>query len=971
MSLNLDWVPEQTSLFQTLVLEIPSRELRQYVRVELTRKRGILFNSKFIEPKSSATTSADTVECPTLATLQGVILDLLTEPPEGLFSGELALLGDGLGDVGSAGRSLRLVRHALQLAALFHSYLKLGCHPQTAPLDNVNRNWQLQLWEIVIPRAIERSKANAENANAQQLENEATLSAVCPPADGEFPSEPDVIWTTSASPRQEIRNVASTIATKIRSGELTDLSRVAVVLPPRQTQEYAVQLSGIFAEEFNIPFVLHEPLNNAGSALAAAFSQTLRALAVGSGKADVLTLLMHDAFAIVRDAEEEQLLRKWTDTLGVVHGINADDLSETFVPEKDQHTSYHWVQAVDRLAVMALSAPDTSDATGVPRQMLGLVQRVTNFVSTLSDFRKKEFHQLRTLADWSKTMKRLARKLFSEKLVEAESDVQFEFNDLLRTLENVSLIGSTSARFDFVMMNELIRRPLSRPRRQGRALHRHGVAVFSLKKGALRIPFEHVFLLGAEDGQIPRVNKISGMHLFPKIALEQPDTVSARDSEALRELLLTPKRKTAISHIEKNIANGEKKRPSHALLSLIPNLSAERIKPAPIVRAQSSVDANSVDWTTPPTLNASIPPDQDHGSESFGSKKISASALADFMFCPVVATAKHKLRIAENPLPRDEARYPDAELSFIAKANLAEDVFQRWLADPAMSDTQCDELLRERLRTHAEKSAMPASNREEIELKPLYELLAKWRECASKYRPSQLFSLGRTAHSNGALILPEINLGANNNLCGKLHAFVHVDDQTQTATATVLSYSTIKKTDIKTKPISVIPPEPSSKAMLTLCALSLLPEQDTPAPLNELFKKFRAAQHWRLHILSHQLNRGFDNYEKTFAAWPEKDVRNWLGIWIGILNAESFPKIMPLKRIYEKLIEKGRADANIPAEQKLRDDFLRNDIDSRPYASRHLLGDTLMNQKFEEEPLEVLRQRYPWIFYPRQGNEHG
>jgi len=400
MSLNLDWVPEQKSLFQKLVLEIPSRELRQFVRIELTRARGILFNSKFIEPKSGIARSTDTAGCPSLATLQGVILDLLTEPPQGLFSGELALLAAGIGEAGSVGRSLRLVRHALQLAALFHSYLKLGCNPQTAPQDNVNRNWQLQLWDIVIPLAQERAKAEAENANIGQLENDDTLKAVCPAAEGHLPSAPDVSWTTSSSTRQELRNVASAIATKIRSGEMTDLSRVAVVLPPRQTQEYAVQLSGIFAEEFNIPFILHEPLNNAGSAIAPAFLQTLRVLADGSRKEEFLALLLHDAFAIVRDAEEEQLLRKWTDTLGVVHGINADDLSETFVSEKDRQTAYHWLQAVDRLAVMALSAPATSDATGVPRQMLGLVQRVTNFVSTLSDFRRNEFHQLKSLNDW-------------------------------------------------------------------------------------------------------------------------------------------------------------------------------------------------------------------------------------------------------------------------------------------------------------------------------------------------------------------------------------------------------------------------------------------------------------------------------------------------------------------------------------------------------------------------------------------
>jgi hypothetical protein len=973
MSFNLDWVPEQKSLFQKLVLEIPSRELRQFVRVELTRRRGVLFNSKFIEPKFGLENPTNTVECPTLANLQGVILDLFTEPPEKLFSGELALLAAGIGEAESAGRSLRLVRHALQLAALFHSYLKLVCHPQTAPRDNVNRNWQLQLWEIVIPLAQKRAKAHAEHANAPQLENHDTLRAVCPAAEGNLPSALDVSWTTSASTRQELRNVASAIATKIRNREITDLSRVAVVLPPRQTQEYAVQLSGIFAEEFNIPFVLHEPLNNAGSALAPAFLQTLRVLAAGSRKAEILALLLHDAFAIVRDAAEEQLLRKWTDTLGVVHGINADDLSETFVPEKDRHKSYHWLQAIDRLAVMALSAPDTSDATGVPRQMLGLVQRVTNFVSTLSDFRRSDFYQLKSLNDWSKTTKKLARKLFSEKIAEADADAQSEFHDLLRALDDVSIEGSTSAQFDFVMINELLRRPLSRPRRQGRGMHRHGVPVFSLKKGALRIPFEHVFLLGAEDGQMPRVSRISGMHLFPKIALEQPDTVTACDTEALRELLLMPNRKIFISHIEKNISNGEKKRPSHTLLSLIPTLSAKDIKPAPVVRPQPAVFFGLPVWVESNELRASTPeePTSESQSESFGSKKISVSVLADYMSCPVVATAKHKLRIAENPLPREEARFPDAELSFIGKVSIAEEIFQRWLSDPEMSDHSCEELLRESLRTHAAQRVVPASNREEIEFKPLQDLLSKWRECSAQYRPSHLFSLGRTVHSNGALILPEIDLGANSKLCGKLHALVHLDERTRTATATVLTNSSLKKTKIKTKPISVIPPEPSSKAMLTLCALSLIPEQNTPASARDIFKKFRDAQNWRLHILTNQFERGFENYEKTFAAWSAKDARDWLGVWSDLLNSDSLPKLLPLKRIYEELIKKGRNETQLPTEYKLRDDFFRNDIDSRPYSSRYLLGDAIMNQEFEVEPLEVLRQRYPWIFYPRQGNEHG
>ncbi|MEN9825847.1 MAG: hypothetical protein RI953_1592, partial [Pseudomonadota bacterium] len=336
-----------------------------------------------------------------------------------------------------------------------------------------------------------------------------------------------------------------------------------------------------------------------------------------------------------------------------------------------------------------------------------------------------------------------------------------------------------------------------------------------------------------------------------------------------------------------------------------------------------------------------------------------------------VATAKHKLRVAEDPLPQEEARYPDAELSFIAKVNIAGGVFQRWLSDPEMTDARCDELLRESLRIDAAQRVVPASNREEIELKPLQDLLAKWREYSAQYRPSQLFSLGRTAHSNGALILPEVDLGENVKLCGKLHALVHLDEKTQTATATVLTLSTIKKTEIKTNPISIIPPEPSSKAMLTLCALSLIPEQDTPALVQDFFKKFRAARNWRLQILTHQLNRGFDNYEKTFAAWSAKDSRNWLNVWLDLLNADSLPKLLPIKRIYEELIKKGRNETKLSSESKLRDDFFRSDLDSRPYSSRYLLGDALMNQEFEDEPFEVLRERYPWIFYPRQGNEHG
>jgi hypothetical protein len=159
--------------------------------------------------------------------------------------------------------------------------------------------------------------------------------------------------------------------------------------------------------------------------------------------------------------------------------------------------------------------------------------------------------------------------------------------------------------------------------------------------------------------------------------------------------------------------------------------------------------------------------------------------------------------------------------------------------------------------------------------------------------------------------------------------------------------------------------------MLTLCALSLIPEQDTPALVQDFFKKFRAARNWRLQILTHQLNRGFDNYEKTFAAWSAKDSRNWLNVWLDLLNADSLPKLLPIKRIYEELIKKGRNETKLSSESKLRDDFFRSDLDSRPYSSRYLLGDALMNQEFEDEPFEVLRERYPWIFYPRQGNEHG
>lgn len=962
MGFDLSWIPVQSSPFQKLVLEVPSRELRQFLRLELTRERGILFNSKLIEPEDECAEQPDGAPCPTFGVIRGVLLDLLTSSSDDFYVGDLELLGCAIGDAGSVGRSLRIVRHSSEIASLFHSYFKLGCTPEMAPAENINRNWQARLWERCLPEIRSRMQVIAQDEKSALRFGADPLHAKCPPATYARPDNIQADWSTALSSRSELRWVADKIVKGVRDGSISDLSKVVVVLPPRKTQEYAVQLSGVFSEEFQIPFMLNESLNSAGVGFAPAFLQVLELLLHGGDKSMALSLMQHDAFSVVRDAAEEDLLESWCGSLGVVLGLDASDLRDTFIPSADQETAYQWLQATDRLALLALDVPDADSATGVPRSMLPLAQRVVHFVTVLTDFRANSVRPAKPLSDWSKSLLNLSHLLFAERDSLREPSAETEFQELNRTLARLSADGTTGTDYDFTMVCELLRGPLKRPRRRSSTEHRYGVTVLALKKGALRVPFEHVFVLGAEDGQMPRISRVSGMHLFPEKALQHADTVGERDKEALRELLLFPGRKIHISHVEKNIANGEKKRPSHEILNLLPQFNPENIFEAPPVRAQQRSKSDSNIFTV--SDKKSVPPAEHLSERKFGLKTISTNALSDLMKCPVVGRARHRTGIAESPIPKEDTRFPDAELSFIERIGIYDNALRLWLGDERQTPSDLKKILGQALAAQEKRRAVPASNRIDTELEALGTVFNRWMSATSDLRPSVLFSLGRRAQSRNCLILPEVILKNTFKISGKLPAHIHYSVENKTVTATVTTFSNLKESRKKKQYLHF---ETSAQAILSLTSLMLVEAENSPNDVRPFLAQVQSASHWQIRVLSQYADSTLDYMEKTIDAWTRDAASEWLMLWADLLISPSAPKLLPLKIIYDDFILNDKKAEDIVIDAKFKSRFEEDGIGSGPYKSRWLNGNAVINCEFEDNPGEVLMRRYPWCFDSIEG----
>lgn len=957
MKLNLDWIPKQTSPFQTTLVHVPSRELRQLYRTELTRERNVLFNTKLIEPSVNSSPLADDIPCPSLTTVQGVLLDTLIQAEPTFFEGHLQLLGQAIGSAGSPGRSLRLVRHALQIASLFHSYLRTGVNPGNAIDSNINKGWQAQLWSACTEEIHARAKkeAEAKKTNTRGIEVvEVRFAEQLSVDDSNRPK--NIVWTTSSNTRMELRHVASQICNALTKRQITDLNSVAVVLPPRQTNEYAVQIASIFNEEFRIPFNLHESLNNTGVGFAKAFALVLEMLSSTFRKADVLHILKHDAFGIIQSGEDEFFLESWTKKLGVVFGLDATDLEQSFIPANERESRYQWMQAIDRLCLVALDVPKASDTLGIPRGSLGLVQRLSHFFLSLRNFRKTNSSANFTLGDWAVEFKKFARALFEEKARLGEAADRKEFDEVLRSLDALARMGCISGNFDIDMAIELVRHPLLRARkRRSGSMYQRGVSVFTLRPGALRVPFTHVFLVGAEDGNVPRIDRVEGTHLFPECALALPDTPHNRDTVALKELVYAhPDRRLFISHVEKNISNGEKKKPSHLLLSLL-GIDI-KISVAPITRA--ILDEPTIETKRVPEFGSTSEiavVDESPELPSLGQKKIPVRALIDACSCPVVARSKYFLKVGENPLPEEMPMYPDAELSFLDSRIVVDQTMRAWMSDPNLSADEIPNIYENVLTEMGKDRAIPTSSRIEFAYKKVAETLLSWFGESANYRPAYAFSFGRELFGGNAVILPELALDNGFLLTGRLPSLIHFDESNSFVTAIVTTASQFKNERGFNLPI-----EPSSKAIITLCALRCVDPGILNGDAKSLLLQFEKAKQWKIFLLSSFAGSETIIREQTIQAWNPMDSKKMLSLWMDLIHSEKSPSLFPYRALESNLSEMTTLENKIEWPKDMPGK-IHDRLGKYPYNGRVLLGNVIQNHPLEQNPDETLRQRYPWI----------
>ncbi|MEZ4340475.1 MAG: exodeoxyribonuclease V subunit gamma [Sandaracinaceae bacterium] len=382
-----------------------------------------------------------------------------------------------------------------------------------------------------------------------------------------------VVVIGAPSLRREVETVAAEIWRLVDTVDDLTFDEIAVLVNGPDRDAYLPHVEAVFGEARAIPFNVTDVSLASVSPLV---EGALRLLALPTepfDRPEVLAVMTHPAvMAAVPDIEPHEWVAL-VDRLGIFHGIDHDELADTYVGDEDRLS---WEQGIVRIA---LGAHARGEVDGRPRPLAidghdhlpeeapvgSLVEaRFALLARSLSsDVRFARAASL-PLEDWS----RFAMAMMQSYLTATDEREAGALRRALGVAERLAALDVDGTPVRWPIVWELLRGPLEElAGTRGQHLA-DGVVVSSLVP-MRAIPFRVIFVLGLGEGRFPAADRRDSMDLRAVRRLAGDVTPPERDRYTFLETLLCARDRLILSYVARDERTGEPLAPSVVVTELL------------------------------------------------------------------------------------------------------------------------------------------------------------------------------------------------------------------------------------------------------------------------------------------------------------------------------------------------------------------------------------------------------------------
>ncbi|MFB6346972.1 MAG: exodeoxyribonuclease V subunit gamma [bacterium] len=348
---------------------------------------------------------------------------------------------------------------------------------------------------------------------------------------------------------------------------------IAVILNPRDREEYQAQIESVFEQVHEIPFNQIDLTRGEGSRLLEGIEDLLRLPAEPIERENLLTVLTHPNFMADEFDPDPEQFKQWVDDLAIFNGADQGDHDGTYI-DRDL---FNWNQGMKRLVLGNFMEETDREGTSrwfetgedayrprsVSESDAALASALVASVRSLISGARSIRNQKRSLNDWFDWMADYVRNHFSP----ADEASEPEYHSYLGTLSALADIDAGPEAVNYETALEFAMDELQSSEYEIGNYLSSGVVVSSFTPQR-PIPFDVIFMLGMNEEDFPDSSPRSPLDLDTEQWQEGDLRDRDREQYMFLDTLLCARDRVYLSWVSQDPVTGDDVEPSSVLREL-------------------------------------------------------------------------------------------------------------------------------------------------------------------------------------------------------------------------------------------------------------------------------------------------------------------------------------------------------------------------------------------------------------------